>query len=428
MSHHEIMGLKDSASLFIHDEGVILDMTNNYLNNTTARLELLGIPNILTPFAQFISASRVSMFNHHLSQTMVLDKPEFNQIFTGVESKVGEYSFNNSSRDYPCEILAVIPKYMPTSSGFKIADCPLIYVVVLTMEPNGVRKLDYFEIERYKMGNNGFGFIPHTVMENLSRIREGEIIYPDTVITHSPCLNGSEYGIGTNLKIAYGSFPETIEDAFIISESAAKRLQTTQVSRIVLNCRQDRRPLNLYGNENEDKFLPDIGSYVRDDGVLFASRPVKWETCLADTAPDALRHPLHLQDDIYIIEPGAKIVDLTFNVNNDKINGSYDQALLYMRNNTKCWESIFQVYMKYKDQCNGLTNKMSTLVTRAMHRMIAHGSRIPIMDSSIRKGMSRNFDIEGQGRQVIDFLQVEITYTIPRTVHNGDKLTDLSGA
>lgn len=401
-------------------------MVKDYWDNTQADIRLIGVPNILCPFPQFTSASRTSMLNHHLSQAMILNNPEFNKIFTGVEEKFIPYTYNDSRRKYPCEILAVIPKYTPTASGFNVNDCPQFYVIVLTMEQKAgktIRHLDYFTIDRYSMGNNGFGY--QRIIENIGRIVPGEFLDPETTITRSPAVQGNKYCLGTNLNVVLGSFPETIEDAFVISESAAKKLETTQVSKITLNCRQDRRPLNLNGTDVEEKFLPDIGSYVRDDGILCAFRPTKWETCLADTAPDALRQALPLQDEIYTIEPGAKIVDLTFNVNNDKISSCYDQALLYMRNNTRCWENIYQVYLKYKDT-TPLTKKMSELVTRAMCRMVAHGSRVSLLEGVLRKE-TKNFDIEGPGRQTIDFLQVEVTYAVTRTVHNGDKITDLSG-
>jgi len=406
----------------------MVDKDYPFLDNTQADLRLLGMPNLLSSFTQFNSASRVSMFNHHLSQTMILDNPDFNKIFTGVEEKMIPYTFNDSRRKHPCEILAVIPKYMPIVNNFKIDDCPQFYVIVLTIESKAgkpVRHLDYFTIDRYTMGNNGFGYQRH--IENIDRVVPDGFLDPDTVITRSPAVQGDQYCLGANLNVVLGSFPETIEDAFIISESAANKLQTTQVSKITLNCRQDRRPLNLNGTADEEKFLPDIGSYVRDDGILCAFRTGKWETCLADTAPDALRQPLHLQDEIYTIEPGAKIVDLTFNVNMDKISTCYDQALLYMRNHTRCWENIYQVYLKNKDSCDGLTKKMSELVARAMYRMVAHGSRVSLLDGALRKEV-KNFDIEGVGRQTIDFLQVEVVYTVPRKVNNGDKITDFAGA
>lgn len=397
--------------------------SKGYLDNTRASLELMGIPNILTPFSQFNSASRVSMFNHHLSQTMILQKPEFNKLFTGVENKLIDYTFNRSKREYDCEIVAIIPKYEPSMLKAGFDDCPQIYVITLTYEPNGQRKLDYFEINRYFMGTNGFGWVPE--VENLHRIKVGEILDRGTPITHSAAVKGNQYCIGTNLNVVYGSFPETIEDAFIISESAAAKLQTTQVSQIVLNCRQDRRPLNLNGDEYVDKFLPDIGSLVRADGALCAFRPVHWTTCVADSDPDALREPLPLQDDIIYIEPGSKIVDLTFNVNRSKLNNCYPQAERYMQNNTKCWESIYATYLKYKSRVQ-LTADMSTLVTTAIFRMIAQGARVPSLEQEFRKEM-RNFDIEGANRQAVDFLQAVVTYTVPRTVHNGDKITDMHG-
>lgn len=395
---------------------------HNYLGNTTAPIELIGVPNIMNGFSQFNSAPRVAMFNHHLPQTMIIDKPEFNKLFTGIERNFIDYTFNQSRREFDCEIVALIPKYR--APLLKEDTCPQYYVIVLTLEPNGVRHLDYFTVDRYFMGANGFGFIPE--IENRHRITPGEILDKGTVITHSPAVQGNQYCLGTNLNVVYGSFPETIEDAFIISESAAKKLTTQQVSQIVINCRMDRRPLNLNGNEYEDKFLPDIGSYVRDDGALCAFRPVHWTTCVADSDPDALREPLPLQDEIIYIEPGSKIVDITFNVNRDKLNNCYDQALIYSQNNTKSWEDIYTTYMKYKGKYK-LTPKMSTLVTTSIYRMIAQGAHVPSLENEFRK-VKKRFDIEGVNAQTVDFLQAVVTYTVPRRVSNGTKLTDQAGA
>lgn len=395
---------------------------HDYLNNTAARLELLGVPNIFSSFSQFNSAPRVAMFNHHLPQTMIIDKPEFNKLFTGVEHNLIEYTFNSSRRDHDCEIIAIIPKYR--APLVHRDNVPQIYVITLTLEPNGERHLDYFEINRHFMGTNGFGFIPE--IQNAHRVSVGEFLEKDTPITNSPAVKGNQYCMGTNLNVVYGSFPETIEDAFIISKSAAERLQTQHVEQIVINCRMDRRPLNINGNEYEDKFLPDIGSYVRSDGALCAFRPVHWTTCVADGDPEALREALPLQDDIIYIEPGSKIVDITFNINRSKLNNCYDQALLYQNNNTKCWEDIYTTYMKYKGKYK-LTPKMSTLVTTSIYRMIAQGANVPQMENEFRKVM-RNFDIEGANGNPVDFIQAVVTYTVPRPVSNGSKLTDQAGA
>jgi hypothetical protein len=395
------------------------------LDNTQADLRLLGVPNIFTPFGHFNSASRVAMVGHHLSQTMVLDNPEFNRTFTGVEHEMIDYTFNMSKRKHDCEILAVIPKY--TSRMVHIDQCPEIYVIVATVEPNNQRRLDYFTVNRYFKGSQSFGFIPQLVGNRY--IRVGEYLPKEAIITKSPTqVDDDQWAPGTNLNVAYGSFPDTIEDAFTISESAAKKLQTRQISQKILNFRQDRRPLNLNGNEYIDKFLPDIGELIRPDGMLCGSRPVHWTTVLADTDPEALREPLPLQDDIiYVDEPGARIVDLTFHVNRSRMNDCYDQAQRYMIDNLKCWESIYYTYIQNKDKYP-LTNKMSTLVTDSIYRIIAQGGKIVELDrdNHFKKALKK-FDLIGGNNQAVDFLQAVVTYSAPRLVVEGSKISDLHG-
>lgn len=390
--------------------------TGGYLDNTTADLRLLGVPNIFSSFAHNDSASRVNMYNHHLTQAMVLNKPEFNKLFTGVENKLIDYTFNHSRREYPCEVVAIIPKY----DIVHVDNRPIFYIIVISHEPKGP-KLDYFTIDRYWMGSNGFGWIPE--IENINQIKIGAILDPSLTITHSPAVRGNQYCPGTNLNVIFSSFPETIEDAFIISESAAKRLETTKVSQLVLDIRQDRRPLNYYG---DDKVFPDIGQTVREDGAFCGFRPGHWTTVVADSDPTTLKQTLTMQDDIIYIDPNAKIVDLTFNVNRDAKLDCYDQVRKYMVNNTKCWEGIYAKYLQYRGKLK-LTDRMSTLVTTAIYRMISYGSRNHGLEREFGKIM-RNCDVEGANRQVVDFLQMVVTYTVPRRPNKGDKLTDLHGA
>lgn len=396
----------------------------DYLDNVNARLELLGVPNTLSFGSQFVSGARVLMFNHHLAQSMVLNKPEFNRIFTGEENKLMAYDINESDRKYDCEILQIIPKYEPTFLKGGVESCPEFYIIVRTIEPNNISHLDYFLVKKYMMGLNGFGFL--TEQQNRHPRRVGDILYKDDPITHSPRVKGEQYCMGTNLNVAYGSFHETIEDAFVISESAAKKLEATSIRQLIIDVRQDRRPLNLYGDEFTDKLLPDIGEYVREDGVLCGFRPTHLTTCVADADPTSLRELLPFQDDAYRIPRGSRIIDLTFHSSPNKLNDCYDQAVKYINNSLRCWDGIYTTYLKYKDKFK-LTDKMSELVKRSIYEMLSQNASVERISENVRK-KARSADIVGANNHPVEFLQVVVTYTAPLLAENGTKLTDSSGA
>ena len=399
-------------------------------DNVRISTQNLGFPNVISPFCQMVTSPRVSMENQHLAQMMVLDNPEFNRTFTGIERKMRDYTIKSSEREFDCTIVRTVPKYQRSLFDGKLGNSPCTYVIVLTHEPGGKQRLDYFTVDRYFMGKKGFGFL--NKYENTDLIQPDKFLHKDEIITRSPSEIGDNlWGAGTNLNVIYGSFTETVEDAFVIGESASKKLQSTIVDRKVIPCRMDRRPVNLYGTGMTDmyeKFLPDIGSYVRHDGILCAFRPIHWTTSLADTDYEALKVPLPLQDEIIYIEPGSKILDITFNFNKSKIRhtSSYDQAKIYAKNAADCWEMIYETYMKYKGKYR-LTPKMDELVKTAIYYMLADGRNVRSVNYDYRKIM-KNAQIKGYSGRDVDFMEAVVTYSSPRFVEKGTKLTDLSGA
>lgn len=397
-----------------------MSLTDIY-SNTTVNPRLVGFPNIISPLSQNSSSPRISMANHHLSQAMVLDKPEFNKLFTGMENKFIPYTFAQAEREHDCTIVAILPKYRaPVLSRDSL--WPEAVVIVLTDEAKP--RLDYFKISKYFMGTNGFGFIPEI---NLRNLQPGNFVSKHDVISRSPGVMGNQFGSGTNLNIIYGSFPETIEDAFVISESGAAKLQTTQISKVVYDCRMDRRPLNLNGYGDVSKLLPDIGTQIRDDGALMGFRPTHWTTVLQDADRDSLREPLVAQDEIIYADAGGTILDIDFRFNPSKLNSCYEQARQYMTNSLQYWRGIYSTYQIYKNQGYKLTKEMHELVNRAIYHMLAADSRVSDLSNEIHAKV-RGYDIETDGEQTVDFLQIIVHYSNPRPVANGYKLSDLQGS
>ena len=403
----------------------------NYLNNTTARVELLGMPNPLNPTCHMDSAARVAMFDDHLRQTMTIDGAEFNRVFTGFERQFVNYEINDSLRDTAVEVLDVIYKYPPSFISGGVVNCPTIYVIVATIDdPSGHSRLDYFTIDRYWMGNNGFGHVPN--VENLGYIKPGAILDKDMRFTSSNMYQGSKFYpgaknrfcYGTNLNTIYGSFGQTIEDAFVISKSAAAKLQTMQVNQKIINFRQDQRVLNINGGAGEYKLFPDIGEHVREDGAMCAFRPTSWATFVADSDPELLREILPLQDDVIYGTPGALVADMVFNISGGRFN-FHPQVMRYVAHHTTCMENIYTAFRKYRSKYHP-TNKMVQLAKDALDYMIAHGAKMASL-GAITKRNGAKPTIQGADGNDVEYIQAIITTVSPRFVNKGAKISDLHG-
>jgi len=391
------------------------------LSDLTADLRLMGFPAILNPYAHETSSSRANMFSSHVAQAMIIGGAEFPQLFTGVEYELGKYEFNNSHRDQDGEVLAVIPKY-GTSVGVDGhgRQNPMFLVIYRGLEDD---RLHYFTIDRYTKGTDGFGY--ENTWMNISRIltqagvSANTLLPKDMQLVTSPIHKGNKYCLGTNLRVAYMTMTDTIDDAMLISESAAAKFETTEVGTALVNIRQGSRPVNLYGRHPDDvKFMPDIGEKVGPHGYLCAFRPMETETFAADLAPDMLMRPMPHIDDITLVKPGATIIDIDFNINpSQKKFGTFaTQMDRYLQATRVFWENVLEVYQKYRQQYPRLSPAFQTLITRAATYMLMFNPG------------KRKFDIEGMIRkQPVDFIQAVVTYALPRSLNKAFKITDRHG-
>lgn len=397
-------------------------MYTSLKNDTCADIRLLGSPNVFYSFPQFTSASRTGMFAHNLPQLMVNHGDEFNRIFTGTELQRKDYAFDDSRRDQDVEVLAILPKYRFNDiiKGDN-KTCPVILVICRGLEDN---EIHYFEIKRYHLGMNGFGFM--TKMHNWNRIYQGAILDKDMPIATSPSIQGDRVAFGKNLNVVYGSFAETIEDAFAISESAAKALNTDLIYQVPIISRPDRRPVNIHGTENDERPFPDINTFLKDDGIIHAARPVSWMTCTADTDPESMRQCFHLQDDIYYGVAGAEIIDLDFVANHQTLTTCYRQVNQYIKANESYWVGIYKTYLKYKKTYK-LSKEMWALVRQAIYRLASIGYQdMKFLTESERRAL-RSADIESPSGGILEFLHTTVTYRAERKFSPGDKISGLCG-
>lgn len=389
-----------------------------YLNNVNLDPRLIGFQVTQIPFLANTSAARLDMFANHLNQAMVLDGSEFPYIFTGYEQNLGDYEFSKTNRDQDIRVLAVIPKYPVIHGERNIKNNPSITIIYQGLSDN---KLHYMTVESYTKGSDGFGYLNNYVNNHLLNV--GQVIDKDVQLVTSPIHKNGLYCLGVNINVAYMTLEDTIEDAMCISRSLADKMQSYEIHRETIVIDVNQHPLNLYGDETEFKFLPDIGETVNSSGILCGFRLVNNETFISDTMQTALETPQFIHDEIYYAAPpGSEILDIEFQVSRGARVSKhlYSQVDKYTYAAIKYWQEIIAVYQANKNSY-GLSYEFNTLVTNAIERLTAAGVSIPGFQKRPKTTLI------AKNKRPIKFMQVTITYMSKRECANGFKITDRYG-
>ena len=271
----------------------------------TVPAEFLGAALLMSPFANYISSQRLSMFANHLSQFVPTEGSEFPRIYTGWENVFGKSSFAKDNRGCDVIIQDIIPKHQITPSGCKDNNLNLM---IATSCDTG--EIIIFEMNNYPDAYHKFGeryIHPYGIPSVHSHVPK------DAILTKSSMWDNKGYGMGTNTTVLYASLPEVSEDAVVISEDLAEKLKYCQLKKYTAKISANDILLNRYGDVDNYKAFPEVGEYVGDDGVLFAVRKGTNKLDISDVTVDALEK-LQIHDDKILAEPGSEIVDVVVDV------------------------------------------------------------------------------------------------------------------
>lgn len=237
---------------------------------TEIKPEFIGLAAI-NSFIANTSSPRSVMDYNHWSQRVPLLAPDERLIKSGIEYELGKY-INDVRTTENCIVKAVIPRYKdyaiepPSTSVFVEYDKDY-------EDGKGPQMvIDIIEVPAYRSTHGFFGYdlIPTDTLEN---IQYGSPLPKDTILAKTTSL-GEEgaYNFGLNANVAFMSHPSVAEDGFVMSESFVKRATFTSITKRVININKNTIPLNLYGTQDDFRFIPDIGQKVRPDGLLCAYR------------------------------------------------------------------------------------------------------------------------------------------------------------
>lgn len=386
-------------------------------SDLVARREHLGLQAQLAPFPQHCSMQRLMMWSSHCAQSMVLDYSEPPRIFTGMENVIGKYQFSTTRRDQDVDILAVVTKFRPTSRNYG-SDMPSVTVIYRGCEDG---KVNYMNIDRYTYLHDGFGYLNDR--PDIDQVSVGNTLPKEACLQRSPAWKEKDYCMGLNANVAFMGDWAVTEDAFVISESFAKKCKNLSVNQIKLNLGLDDVLLNLYGDHSVDEYkvIPDIGETVRADGVLAAIRTKNPASYVSDMSMEALQRVEPLHDELHKAPPGSKILDVDVYINFDQLkkikdgDTVYDQLLKIYGDHQYYYDEIIRYYREFVDQGMEISDEFNTLVMRCME-----------LGNSNKKYIKKQVKL-CDPREPIEFITVVITYCFEREISLGSKLTGREG-
>ena len=217
--------------------------------------------------ASSTSSQRLHMDSSHLKQHLSLVDGDLKRFFTGVERNYGEEGHMVQFPTDCVRVIDVITKY----SGIVPRDmeAPLTLIVYERGDNNQVDVLEvnsnYFQHQKF-----GFPLERTSAFKGVIRhkaFREGTIIARPPTITEE-----FDYKYGKELKIFLGSCKAGIEDGAWISDEAAYNMRTKAYGELEMVLSKKDIPLNINGTETNFKPIPDLGDFLRDDGLVMAWR------------------------------------------------------------------------------------------------------------------------------------------------------------
>lgn len=398
----------------------VVSTDSEYLDNIIGPVELVGLAPLVNPFYNHVSSQRLMMLSSHLVQTLVLTGAEHPMVFSGIEGKLGEYEHDTTARKSPIQIKAVIPRFSNLSGALSVRDTPYWTVIFRTDDES--QCIDYFNLYTYTYRSDGYGY-PNKLM-NTNKLVAGNVLQPDEKLTTSPAHDGNKYMLGTNLNVCFMDIPHVTEDAFIISQSAAKKLGSYSYFTVSFKIAPNQIPLNLYGNFEEYKFMPDIGETVRDDGILCALRTPTPCSIIGDTSEESLVNIQHLHDSKIYAKPGAEVVDVNITVNRSVKTKLPDEILTQVAKyrdpiNDYCLK-VVRLYNQCVAENRPISDRFNALVTRCMENLILDKIRVP--------GLKENYSFKAYKRkEPVEFIYITVTYRYIDSIKRGFKLTNRCG-
>ena len=351
---------------------------------------------LLVPNANKIDGPRLNMVCNHLNQALVLDDPEPPLLFTNFENQVGEVSSSILRYEHKQKVIKAIKKNDST------------YALIL--EDQETKKIDFKEITSSKRLTEHFGYLNR--VPDFENITEGMEIEAGEVISSASAYDDNlNLAYGKNLKtIFYNHKDGTIEDAILVSETAAQKMAFTEIMEYGVLINSNDVLLNLYGDSNDYKCLPDIFQEI-SNGIICARRRYEKRSSFARFT-DATAQKIIASDAVFSGVGYVEDITVYSNVASEVLNEPWSKQIRdILENQERYWLEIIESLWPYKD--TGL------LTPDASYAIARYTESVNGPHSEKKPWIAKN---------EFDFLYLNVKVCHQRPLEEGCKITNRYGS
>ena len=329
---------------------------------------LMGSPSVLgmtaLTYPNYVNSMRSTMFTSHLKQFLNLVDPDIPYVFTNVENLVGKYSSGYHKTKSKLKIFRKIVKFDD------IVENPKFYLLFVFDEET--KTFDVIERKVCESLTENFGY--EYINNEIDKYEEGDTIEPGSVLYKSTSYDEDmNYGYGKNVTMAYTLDPYTSEDAAVVSKSLCKMMTSIETDTIKIGLNSNDYLINIFGDKNNYKPLPDIGETI--DDILAVTRRQFNNQLLFDFKDSNLRE-IHEGDNIYYVSKNVEIIDYTIFSNSDDEHNNpfYTQVNKYLKSQERYYRDVFNTIneivnsgYEYSGKIEYLKNRSEDMIDKVKH-------------------------------------------------------------
>ena len=339
------------------------------------------------------SGSRKILFGLQREHVFSLINPQKAIMETGYEIRFGDYSSSVTKADSDYRVIAKISKFSFAPNHH--------YWIIL--EDTKRRHLDVVERISYHYITEAYGYLYNNGY--LDNLNVGDIVKEGDIVQKS--LSFDQYNNrqdGVNANMAYMALDDNMEDSVVMSDVFASKLTSPLVKPVEIMINDNYIPINIYGNDDVYKIIPDIGEEIKDANLIALRKEKKEESYYAQSINN-LRN-IMISDDKKQVH--GRVIDINIYCNNPDILDSYyySQLKMYYMELKRYTSEITRILMGYV--ASGYT------MSYPLQKLYGDSSRVVNGDSYIDKRTFSN-------------IILEISVLEEKCIEAGDKISNRYG-